>query len=385
MSSPEIHHNKRSAAGPAKLLLVLLPPVISLVLLLFAGTCWAKVYACVNENGQKTFQDYPCQQTVQPEAGPPQVLPQTTPQQPPLQQAVPEKAETVSVPAKIKKFSGSFQASYYDRRKGNAPIFSEQVDTPALNYEYDTFHDISAERLSVDWVGTLDFPEDTQKNINIFEGFGKTMLFIDGVNVWTSNEQYAYSLSHFFPAGKHKIEARFENTYFSAGFLLTLTDADKPLTDQELTTKLKGFGNYDTIYCGTFESGRPDKTIGIAVEEHPKPLVLFLSSNEPNIWDFGAAKNLDDVKAVVISSQHFGAVVRNLPPHIPVYYGQIPYATSFNPQAGNGVEQSFKDIAMQLQAITGHKPVGFSGRYDMSQTSLPELVLDAKRYSKIGL
>jgi len=380
MSSPEFHHNKRPSAVPEKRQLDLLSLLITLVILFLASTCGATVYECVDENGQKTFQNYPCLQTIQTTEVEPQRDPgQNTQQQPASQQ------EAEALQNENKEISGSFQASYYDRRKGNAPVYSEKVDTPAINYEYDTFHDISAERLSAHWEGTLDFPEDMQKNINIFEAFGKTELFIDGVNVWTSTEQYAYSLSHFFPAGKHKIEARFENSYFSASFLLTLTDSDKTLTDRELSEKLAGLGDYDTIYCGTFESGRPDKTIDLSIDEHPKSLVLFLSSNEPNIWDFGAAQNLGDVKAVIISSQHFGAVVRNLPPRIPVYYGQIPYATSYNPQTTNSGEQSFKDIALQIQAISGRKPVGFSGRYDMSQTSLPELILDEKRYGEIGL
>jgi len=379
MSSPEFHHNKRSSAVTEKRQPDLLSLVITLIILFLASTCGATVYECVDENGQKTFQNYPCLQTIQTtEVEPQRDAGQNTQQQPALEQ------EAAALQNKSKEIFGSFQASYYDRRKGNAPIFSEQVDTPALNYEYDTFHDISAERLSAHWVGTLDFPEDMQKNINIFEAFGKTELFIDGVNVWTSNEQYAYSLSHFFQAGKHKIEARFENSYFSASFLLTITDSDKTLADRELAEKLAGLGDYDTLYCGTFESGRPDKTISLAVEEHPKPLVLFLSSKEPNIWDF-AAQNLENVKAVVISSQHFGAIARNLPPQIPVYHGQIPYATNFAPQATNSGEQLFKSIALQIQAICGKKPVGFSGRYDMSQSSLPELVLDAKRYFEIGL
>ncbi|MBU1566569.1 MAG: hypothetical protein KJ630_13195 [Proteobacteria bacterium] len=278
----------------------------------------------------------------------------------------------------------NFQAFYYDRSRGNEVVYSECVDIPALSYVSKDFHDIPAEKLSAYWVGNLDFPKETRKSINIFESRGKTTLFINGVKIWTGGNRYSHSLNYLFPAGKSKIEVRFESDYFSVGFLLTFSDAGKPFNDKSLTDKLAGIGDYDSMYCGAYEGTLPDKTIGVNIKQHAKPLVLFLSSYEPIIWDFDT-HNTENLKAVVLSSKHFGSIAKNLPSQIPVYYGEIPYVTDFIPQSGTSRGQTFKNIALQIQSITSRKPISFSGKYSLPRIHLPDLILDEKHYNEIGL
>ncbi len=372
---------RRNFELAGKFLLCLLP----MLFLFIAGACFGKIYICVKEDGNKIFQDYPCmdnrQITTVKKSG---RQFSTATSNPVRQHAAAATTYMAEIGGEKSEINQNFQAFYYDRNKGAEAVYSEHVDIPALNYVNKDFHGIPAEKLSAYWVGYLNFPKITRKSINIFESRGKTTLFINGVRIWRGGNQYSHSFNYLFPAGRHKIEVHFESDYFSVGFLLTFTDAGNSLSDRALAEKLAGSGNYDSMYCGAYQGTLPDKTIGVDIKPHAKPLVLFLSSFEPNIWDF-TIRNTENLKAVVLSSNHFGSVVKNLPPRIPVYYGEIPYVTDFIPLSGASRKQTFKGVALKIQGITGRKPVGFSGKYSLPRMQVPDLILDEKHYNEIGL
>lgn len=238
------------------------------------------------------------------------------------------------------------------------------------------------------WKGYLEVTEPTDKSFKISHQGVRGELIIDGRSVWQGNNTGEKTYQHTFRPGSHEVMfiAYSEVESGPVKFNVSITDNAKNLKYDELASQLKGLGDFDSIYCGVEEGKSPHNTVEIILKDSGKPVVLFLSSYKRAIWDFKNC-NTNKLAAVVTSAKNASESIKNLPPHIPIYhFFTLANTSRFIPVHGkrNSINNTFKSAALQILALTGKLPAGFSGAKQTDTIAAPDIILDEGKYRDIG-
>ena len=238
------------------------------------------------------------------------------------------------------------------------------------------------------WKGYVDVAKKTDKRFKISHQGIKAELIIDGRSVWHGKNSREKVYQHTFSPGRHEVMfvAYPEAESRPGKFHVSITDNAENLKWNELAPLLKKLGNFDSIYCGVAKIKSQDQTVDIIMKHLGKPVVLFLASNNQAVWDFKNC-NTGKLAAIVTSAKNAAESIKNLPANIPVYhFFSLAKTTQFIPDDGkrNNINNTFKQAALQILALTGKLPTGFSGAEQTSTITVPEIALDREKYGQIG-
>lgn len=274
----------------------------------------------------------------------------------------------------------SFVESLLVRQQGNSVTTTRVVKEPALDGTF----------IKGSWKGYFDVSQQTDKTFKIIRQGIRVELIIDGRSVWRGGSDSRDKIYQYtFKPGRHEVMfvAYPEAEYRPVKFNASITDNAKELKYDELTNRLKELGDFDSIYCGVKKNISPTQPVDIILKRSEKPVVLFLTSYQQVIWDFKDS-NTDNLAAIVTSSKSASSV-KNLPPHIPIYhFFRLSNAVNFIPLSKRGIsiniDNTFKQAALQILALTGKFPVGFGGLELGNRIVVPEIMLDREKYRQIG-
>lgn len=274
-----------------------------------------------------------------------------------------------------------FKAYYFDERTAGIIRHSEIVGLPAANFVRDPFHGIPPENFGAYWIGYFDFQETTNVKINRYQSRAESKIFINGQ---VFNQK---TLDHTFSPGRYKIEVQYVSNYYSVSFLVTM------LEDTTIHNKLsliEALGDINTMvvwYCGAYESDNFDMTVNINTDMSEDPVVLFLSSYQPIVWNLILSQETN-LHTIVLSSYGPRSTIKNLPENVRVlHYGRLPYVYKLisKSSSSSNNKNTFKNLAYEIQELVGKKPTGFSGKYGLKSVSIPETNLTEATYSKFGM
>lgn len=238
------------------------------------------------------------------------------------------------------------------------------------------------------WKGYMDMEQSIDKTFTIAYQNIQAELIIDGKSVWRGKSNGDKVYQHGFKPGRHEVMlvAYPDEETKDSVLKVSVTDNVKELNYEELTTLLKELGDVDSFYCGVQNSIVEDQTVDITLKETEKPVVLFLTSYRKVAWDFENT-NTDKLAAVVTSAKNKNEFIKNLPAHIPVYhYFRLSNTIHLIPDDGvRSIRRTFKQAALQIYALTGKLPAGFSGANQARDITVPEVILDREQYLKLGL
>jgi hypothetical protein len=272
----------------------------------------------------------------------------------------------------------SFVESLVVQRQNNTVTETQVVKEPALDGTF----------VKGSWKGYFEVSKTTDKSFKISHQGIRAELIIDGRSVWRGKNSREKVYQHTFKPGRHEVMfvAYPEEESRPAKFNVSITDNAKDLKYDELAAHLRGLGNFDSIYCGVEKSKSPDQTVDIILNDLGKPVVLFLTSYKQVVWDF-RNNDTDKLAAVVTSAKNASESIKNLPPHIPIYhFFRLANTTQFIPVHGkSNIDDTFKSASLQILALTGKLPAGFSGGRQTDIIAVPEIILDREKYRDIGL
>jgi hypothetical protein len=262
-------------------------------------------------------------------------------------------------------------------QRNNAVTRTKIVKEPALDGTF----------IKGSWKGYFDVSKATDKSFKISHQGIRAELIIDGRSVWRGKSSREEVYQHTFKPGRHEVmfvaypieESR------PAKFNVLITDNAKDLKYDELAAHLRELGEFDSIYCGVEKSNSKDQAVDIILNDLGKPVVLFLTSYKQVVWDFRNNDN-DKLAAVVTSAKNASESIKNLPPHIPIYhFFRLANTTQLVPIYGErNIDDTFKSAALQILALTGKLPAGFSGAIQTDIIAVPEIILEREKYRHIG-
>lgn len=238
------------------------------------------------------------------------------------------------------------------------------------------------------WKGYFDVSTKTDKSFKISQQGIRAELIIDGRSVWQGDNSREKIYQHTFAPGRHEVMfVAYPEESRPVKFNVAITDNAKDLQYYELAAHLKKLGDFDSFYCGVQKSTSPDQPVDVILKETEKPVVLFLTSYQHATWNFNNC-NTSKLAAVVTSAKNASGSIKNLPPHIPIYhFFNLANTTNFIPVQGKrlNIKNTFKSAALQILAITGKLPVGFTGAKQAAAIKVPGIVLDREKYQQVGL
>ena len=279
----------------------------------------------------------------------------------------------------------AFKAFYFDERMAGEVKYSKIVERPAVNFAHDKHFGIPGENFGAYWTGFHTFDETTRMEFHTYKSRADVKLFIDGRE--QASERSSQSGFPFtFTRGIHKIEVLYVSNYFSVGFLMEMMPPVIPADDAALLASVSGIDSPHIWYCGAYESKNIDMGVSVSLRPSPAPVVLVLCSWQPVVWQM-ADTGGSDLRMVVLSSHHARSRIKDLPDGVKLaYYDDLPCVYELMPKKGSGnSKRSFKNLAYKIQSVTGQKPVGFSGKYGLTDVTVPETVLDDGLYAKFGM
>lgn len=279
----------------------------------------------------------------------------------------------------------AFRACYFDERMAGEVKYSKIVDRPAVNFAHDKHFGIPGEAFGAYWIGFHTFEKTTLLEFNIYKSRAEVKLFIDGREL-TSAGSSKTGIPFTFTPGIHKIEVLYVSNYFSVSFLMDMMPPVMSVDDTTLLSSISTINNPKIWYCGAYESQNIDMDVKVSLNPSLSPVVLVLSSWQPIVWDL-ADTGRTDLRQVILSSHHSRSSIKHLPDHVKlIYYDDLPNVHELMPQKSSvNPKRSFKNLAYKIQSITGKKPVGFSGKYGLTDVTVPEILLDDKMYAKYGM
>jgi hypothetical protein len=274
--------------------------------------------------------------------------------------------------------ANSFVESIVVQQQNNTITKTQVVKEPALDGTF----------IKGNWKGYFEVLKPVDKTFTISHQGLRAELIIDGRSVWWGKNSRGKVYQHTFKPGRHKVMfvAYPEVESRAAKLKVSITDNAKDLKYDELAAYLKGIGDFDSIYCGVQKSQSPDQTVDIILKDSEKPVVLFLTSYRRTTWDFKSC-NTDKLAAVVTSAKNAAVSIKNLPQNIPIYhFFKLANTTRFIPVRGkrSNIKDTFKQAALQILALTGKLPAGFSGADQTDTIKVPEMILDREKYRYIG-
>ncbi|MBA2883266.1 hypothetical protein HNR65_003628 [Desulfosalsimonas propionicica] len=281
-------------------------------------------------------------------------------------------------PGRTDKYAvNSFVESLVVQQQNNPVTRTRIVKEPSLDGAF----------IKGTWKGYVDVSKTTDKSFKISHKGVRAELIIDGKSVWRGKNSRENVYQYTFKPGRHEVMfvAYPEEDSRPAKFDVSITDNAKDLKYDQLATLLRRLGNFDSIYCGVEKSKSPDRRVDIRLHDLGKPVVLFLTSNQQVVWDFRNS-DTDRLAAVVTSAKNSAGSIKNLPSHVPVYhFFNLAKTAQFIPVRGKrNIDNTFKSAALQILALTGKLPAGFSGVRETDTVAVPGIVLEREKYRQIG-
>lgn len=278
-----------------------------------------------------------------------------------------------------------FRAFYFDERMPGILKHTEIVDRPAVSYNHDKFHGIMGDNFGACWVGNFLFNTTKKMTISVSGGRHELKILVDGENIYTEKSKKT-EFEHTFSRGVHKIEVQYLSDYSSVNFMINIMDSFTKLESSAISSYLSFQKNPVVWYCGAYESGNFDHSVYVNLRKSNRPIILILSSYRPIVWKFVNAKT-SNLRAIIISSHEPRSIINNVPNSILVFnVDSIPYVYELLPKNSSGSSRdSFKEVAIESQTMTGRKPEGFTGYYELLSVTIPEYPLDDSTYSVFGM
>ncbi|PKR87899.1 hypothetical protein CXZ10_17390 [Pleomorphomonas diazotrophica] len=202
--------------------------------------------------------------------------------------------------------ANGFKAIYIDRRNPRTIVFQENVDSIAINYAWNDFHNIESPNFAAYWVGRLNYSAPTTKKISVSQGWAKSRIFIDGEMVFDDADETSFV--HNFTPGEHVIEVEYINNWHTTEYKVTIEDNAKSWTKAEVAEffRTNGDRSAHVYYAGIYESGAKGMSLKLSPPQEGKPVILWLSSYAAVDWRIASE---DNVLAVVLSSHAPGSTV----------------------------------------------------------------------------
>ena len=282
-----------------------------------------------------------------------------------------------------------FKAFYINTNKPKKIIASEIVDNISVNYPYNEFHNIDSKDFGAYWVGDFIFKKDTKMQINISQSWAKTRVIIDNLIVYQGDNNA--QIPFVFKKGKHKIEVEYINNWHTTDFSVVIMPYHKRYNLKELKTKLSLGKDINVWYAGIYESSSKDHSVEVNLKKSDKPVVILLQSYETTKWKINNKFN-DKISAIIVGESKPGSqVIANIPKSL-IYFSNFKlgyselypkcscYASIFHCEGG-----SIIDTNRRILSILDKKADGFSGKYSTKSITLPNIILDAKKYSELNL
>lgn len=277
-----------------------------------------------------------------------------------------------------------YRVFYFDERTSGVVKHQEEVEIPSIHYVRENFRGIDAEHIGAYYIGKFSSVKTKTVNFNVFQGRADSAIFVDGEKIWEGSK-YSHSTEFSFTAGEHIIEIQYVSRHFSASFMVTMTDFGIDKNHEELSRELLTKPISDIWYCGIYESGNFENIVNISLENNKGSLVLFLASYEPVIWNFSQVNNIN-LRSVIIHSKHPKSIVKNINKDVKIHYiDYLPWVYDTYKTSSGDKKNTFKNLVYNIQGITKKKPSGFSGKYALSNVTIPEKILDASFYQTIGM
>ena len=242
-----------------------------------------------------------------------------------------------------------FLTYYFDWRYLNVFKHKEIVEYQAIHISHAPFHGIDGEYFGAYWVGYIDFKENTTINVKYDD---VQQIIIDGV-IQLNNKNLSKNIPINFSEGRHKVEVFFLSRYRFPSFLVTY-NVERKADDVELIkNRLSSIKNSVVWYCGVHSSESHDFSIDLKLKESKDPVILFLASENPVIWNLNYFDKTN-IQAIVISSNSTGSVLRIAPPAAKImYFDKVPIQ--------HNLSNNVTNFIISIEYLTGKKPSGFSG------------------------
>lgn len=224
-----------------------------------------------------------------------------------------------------------FKAYYFTQDNIGKPIASEIVPRIAMNYPFNTFHNIDADKFAALWVGKITVPTDTLMDMQYDLEQADLRIRVDGKivhertvkdNRANPNQPNRFDLP--LSKGEHQLEVEYINHWHTVGFALIPQPKQLNTPDSKAEAEsLVNNPNYTLITATVNESDMRDSSLKITLPSSSKPIVLVLNSTHLVFWQIQPSNA--NIKAVIIQDGK-GTVQGS---HAPVLrVNQLPYPRS---------------------------------------------------------
>lgn len=224
-----------------------------------------------------------------------------------------------------------FKAYYFTQDNIGKPIASEIVPHIAMNYPFNTFHNIDADKFAALWVGKITVPTDTLMDMQYDLEQADLRIRVDGKivhertvkdNRTNPNQPNRFDLP--LSKGEHQLEVEYINHWHTVGFALIPQPKQLNTPDSKAEAEsLVNNPNYTIITATVSESDIRDSSLKITLPSSSKPTVLVLNSTHLVFWQIQPSNA--NIKAVIIQDGK-GTVQGS---HAPVLrVNQLPYPRS---------------------------------------------------------
>lgn len=271
----------------------------------------------------------------------------------------------------------SFKAYYFDERTAGIIRYTEITDNPSINYSEDEFHKIRSRNIGAYYIGNFHFQKSTILDLNIFQESGEISLFINGTKIWQGEE--TVTNEYLFHPGTYTIEIQFVSRYDSVEFLFTMTEKKSVRDIRDLPKNPELYKDSDLWFCGVYSADSFNNNIHVDLSDNKRKIILFLSSYDPVIWNFGEA-NTENLQSVYVFSKESRSIVKSINKNIPVIYIKgLPFVYKLCDVG------PFKELVYTIQDITQKKITGFSDKKSTKRIYVPRMTLDESFYRRIGM
>ncbi len=175
-----------------------------------------------------------------------------------------------------------YLAIYFNTDKPSDIVFKEEVSHADINYGYDEFHGIKAEKLVAYWGGEFNFDKNITKRLAFGLSNQQVRVIVDDKVVFEGKNSKKEEIFYTFSKGKHKIEVELMNGYFVVNFNFSLKDVFSEFSEEEVAQKIKkefkGL-DFDILLASLDRSKKFYNNETLVLEKSNKPLLLLVNSH----------------------------------------------------------------------------------------------------------
>ncbi|WP_298641574.1 hypothetical protein [uncultured Cardiobacterium sp.] len=278
-----------------------------------------------------------------------------------------------SVPAR------GYAAYYINRQQPQQIVAQENVDSIAMNYNYNEFHGIPSEQFGAYWVGRLHVPHKALYRVSGDLSWSQMRVLLDKHILIEGDRGTSLELD----AGDYLLEVEYLNNWHTTNFQFAITPAVSALDDDGLRAAIaaqKLPAGTVAYAVGVYESDSRDNRILLHAPTGDAPYILLLGSYRAVQWEIsGRAPAL-----VIYNGAWHGSSVRSDGGNIPLlaWKGGIAHdldarkATECYCHGGHfhceGHRSSLGGFAAEVKTLTGFPLAGVSGKYSASAFNIPE-------------